>query len=273
MLGMTELRLVRILQAITDDVDHDRIAAIVEINDVLYKEKHELTRQLHNAWKCNKDQREDIFILQAKLDEALVELKDMRLNRDHFYNLLNEKRKTHKARFAENESLQDEVGRLESNVKGYQDSQRIYIEDAAILRKDNVLRVAEVKDLEERHEILNTNYTNVLENWKAADSQSDSWFTKYSREHDAWEKLDQKVSEQASELFTLQSEIKRLEDIVETLDNPSLPDEPADHSDPLLLRINRLEGDLEARNNTISELYDQLRNPIEPIDHGPEPTH
>ena len=180
-INMTEDKLLEIMLAIADDVAHDRIQAVLKIVNDQDNDIQELGRQLHNAWKGNKDYRKEI------------------------------------------DSLHDEICRLEAKEKVYQDSLRFYVEENAKLRNINAM---------------------------------------------------------------LRKQVLDLEDQVETLDNPSLPDEP-DHSQDIQAQLNISRGanaylreELDKANNhiarrdqTVAELTDQLLNPIKPIDYGPEPTH
>ena len=180
----------------------------------------ELERQLHNAWKGNRDLRND-FQDQRILKERLER---------HYEEVVKSLSDSNK----KIESLNEENGRLEAGAEGYQDSLRIYIEEGANLRKEN----AKLSDAHFEGAKLILGLNSDIDDLKAAADIHSIRATQTQGRLDFAQKsivkrnkkirdLDRQVQDQDKSIELLRSSNHRLEDIVETLDNPSLPDEPA----------------------------------------------
>jgi len=132
---VTEEKLVEIMLAISDEADHDRIQGLLKVISEREADLVEVGRHLHNAWRGNKDLREELEkIRDIDHPKTIIELKEeldsMRANRDFFYN-----------------SLNSEKSRGKDLVRGYQNNLRTYMEDAAEFR-------ATIVDLEGQIETL-----------------------------------------------------------------------------------------------------------------------
>jgi len=148
---MTEAKLVEILQAISDDVDHDRIGGLLKIISSREDDIKECERQLHNAWKGNKELREELDDANANQQHQKYSITHLTDALEHWKSSAgNWKGSTNywRGRTAYWDKIAaSRADRADTLKKEYQDSLRIYIEDAAELR-------AHINELEDQLETL-----------------------------------------------------------------------------------------------------------------------
>ena len=208
---VTEEKLIEIMLAISDDADHDRIQALLQVIKEREADLVEVGRHLHNAWRGNKDLREDDSKLRIELLELRTNIKDLCEENC----TITEFNKGLEAELGSSQDENSRIAELEQELEEMT-TNRDYFYNALILEKR--MSKDKLKKAEFARASLDGQYT--IANKQIAHLNIKS------------QVLNSDIDRRNHTISELYDQIKDLEDQLETLDNPSLPVGPEEDYGP-----------------------------------------